>query len=116
MQVRVEKVLVSCGLNSRGKKFKETTLKQVQTAIRMVKRRFPYAEIWVPLLNYSTALPESEQRNLIALNGHIFKNLPFVSPLPADEFQTERDNIHWTKDTARAMFDHWSAALNLQAP
>lgn len=116
VQVRVEKVLISCGLNSRGQKFKETTLKQVQTAIRMVKRRFPYAEIWVPLLNYSTALPESEQRNLIALNGHIFRNLPFVSPLPADEFQTERDNVHWTKDTARAMFDHWSAALNFPAP
>lgn len=113
VQVRVEKVLISCGLNSRGQKFKETTLKQLQTAIRMVKRRFPYAEIWVPLLNYSTALPESEQRNLIKLNGHIFRNLPFVSPLPVEQFQTESDNIHWTRETARNMFDHWSSALNL---
>lgn len=113
VQVRVEKVLISCGLNSRGQKFKETTLKQLQTAIRMVKRRFPFAEIWVPLLNYSTALPESDQRNLIKLNGHIFRNLPFVSPLPVDKFQTERDNIHWTRETARDMFDHWSTALNL---
>lgn len=113
VQVRVEKVLISCGLNSRGQKFRETTLKQLQTAIRMVKRRFPFAEIWVPLVNYSTALPESEQRNLIMLNGHIFRNLPFVSPLPVDKFQTESDNIHWTRGTARDMLNHWSTALNL---
>lgn len=116
VQVLVEKVLISCGLNSRGQKFKETTVKQLQTALRMARRRFPYAEIWIPLVNYSTALPEREQRNLIQLNTHIYKNMPYICHLPTASFQTEQDNIHWTRETGKAMFDHWATALNLKAP
>lgn len=114
--VTVEKVLISCGLNCRGQKIKETAVKQLQTAIRMAKRRFPYAEIWVPIINYSTNLPNSEQRDMIQLNTHIFKNLPHVIQLTEDMFHTERDNVHWTKETAQAMLDHWVSELNLKAP
>lgn len=116
VQVRVEKVLVSCGLNSRGQKFKETTLKQLQTAVRALKRRFPYAEMGIALVNYSTALPRAEQQNLSKLNAHISKNMPYIDQLPETEFKTEADKVHWTKDTAKAMFDHWCALLNLKAP
>lgn len=116
VQVLVEKVLISCGLNSRGQKFKETTVKQLQTALRMAKRRFPYAEIWIPLVNYSTDLPEREQRNLIQLNAHLYKNMPYLHQLPDSKFQTEQDNVHWTRETGKAMLDHWCTILNLQAP
>ncbi len=56
----VEKVVLSFGMNSRGNKSKETTVKNLQGAIRSTKRKFPYAEIWIPLLNFSTDLPEED--------------------------------------------------------
>lgn len=115
-QVVVEKIVISCGINSRAQKTKETTVKQLQTAVRMAKRRFPYSEIWIPLLNFSTDLPVKEQLNLKQLNAYLFKNMPYIGLLPDNSFQTEKDNIHWTKSTADAMFDHWVALLNLTAP
>lgn len=114
-QLTVEKVVLSFGLNSRSQKVKETTVKQLQAAVRMVKKQFPFAELWVPLVNYSPSLPTAERENLQILNTYIRKNLPFVELLPAAQFQTEGDLIHWTRETARAMFDHWVEELNFKA-
>lgn len=116
VQLLVEKVVISCGINSRGQKVKETTIKQLQTALRTAKKRFPYAEIWIPLLNYSSDLPDQEKRNLKQLNDHIFKNMPYIPLLDSDSFECESDKVHWTRATGRAMFQHWSTILNLQAP
>lgn len=51
-------------------------MKNVQAALRTAKRRFPYAEVWVPLVNFSPELPEDERENL--LNSHIERNMPFI--------------------------------------
>ncbi|KAK2886859.1 hypothetical protein Q8A73_020805 [Channa argus] len=80
-QVMVEKVVLSFGLNSRAQKAKETAIKQMQAAVRMAKRQFPYAEIWVPLINYSSSLPLPEKETLHKLNTHISRNMPFIKPL-----------------------------------
>ncbi|KAK2861496.1 hypothetical protein Q5P01_001029 [Channa striata] len=112
----VEKVVLAFGLNSRAQKAKETAVKQMQAAVRVAKSTFPFAEIWVPLVNFSSSLPPEEIDTLQKLNAHVARNMPFIELLPDADFQTERDNIHWTQTTARAMFDHWSSFLNFNAP
>lgn len=112
----VEKIVLSFGINSRINKCKETTIKNVQAALRSTKKRFPYADIWIPLVNFSAALPQDEQENLQTLNDHLERNMPFIPLLPEDRFETEADDIHWTRDTAEAMFDHWKDFLNAKTP
>lgn len=112
----VEKVVLSFGINSRGNKPKETTVKNVQAAIRATKARFPYAEVWVPLINFSQTLPAEEKENLLVLNEHIERNMPYIPLLSLEDFQTEDDGIHWTVETGVAMFEHWKSVLNFHAP
>ncbi|KAK3505768.1 hypothetical protein QTP70_003922, partial [Hemibagrus guttatus] len=106
-QVQVEKVVLAFGLNSRAQKAKETTIKQMQAAVRSAKRKFPDAEIWIPMVNYSASLPVRERETLHKLNAHISRNMPFIEALDKAKFQTENDHLHWTRDTAQAIFDHW---------
>lgn len=113
--VTVEKVILSFGLNHRGQKARATAVKQLQGAVRAAKKTFPYAEIWVPLLNFSSDLPRDERQSLRILNGHIERNMPFLSALDEEDFHTEKDNVHWTKRTAAEMLKHWAARLNLIA-
>lgn len=112
----VEKVVLSFGINGRENKSKETTIKNVQGALRSTKRKFPYAEIWIPLVNFSKDLPLDQQENLKRLNEHIEKNMPHIPLLPSEKFQTEIDDVHWTVDTASAIFDHWMTFLNSRTP
>ncbi|CAJ1082727.1 hypothetical protein D5F01_LYC25055 [Xyrichtys novacula] len=115
-EVTVEKVLLSFGLNARAQKVKETSIKQLQAAVRLAKNKFPYAEIWIPKINYSSFLPTQEKLNLQLLNAYIFRNMPYIESLERDKFLTEVDHIHWTRTTAKSMFDHWVSHLNLKAP
>ncbi|KAK2811578.1 hypothetical protein Q5P01_000179 [Channa striata] len=112
----VEKVVLAFGLNSRAQKAKETAVKQMQAALRVAKNKFPFAEIWIPLVNFSSSLPPDEVDTLQKLNAHVSRNMPFIEPLGDGDFQTEEDQIHWTQATARAMFRHWCSFLNLDAP
>lgn len=114
--VIVEKVVLSFGINCRGQKAKETAIKQMQAALRTAKKQFPYAEVWIPLINYSALLKREERVTLQTINGHITRNMPFLPPLPTFEFHTEKDHVHWTKETARAMLEHWGGCLNFKAP
>lgn len=107
-----ENVVLSFGINSRENKSKETTVKNVQGALRSMKHKFPYAEIWIPLINFSPALRPEEKTNLDILNEHIRQNMPFIPLLPEEKFQTEQDNIHWTSETGKAMFAHWVTFSN----
>lgn len=113
-QVTVEKVVLAFGINCRLQKPKQTAIKQLQAAVRAAKRQFPYSEIWVPVINFSTLLSSEERTNLRTLNGHIERNMPFIPALDYNLFRTESDCVHWTRGTARAMLDHWATYLNLK--
>ncbi len=113
--VTVEKVVLAFGINSRGNK-PDTTIKNVQGAIRSAKRKFPYAEVWIPLVNFSPQLSEEEKENLEILNNHIERNMPHIPLLPEHRFQTEVDDVHWTSETASAILDHWMTFLNSNTP
>ena len=108
----VEKVVLSFGINSRGNKSKETTVKNMQGALRSTKRKFPFAEIWIPLVNFSSALPAEERENLQTFNDHIERNMPFIPLLSDDKLQTEADDVHWARETGEAIFEHWMRFLN----
>lgn len=108
----VEKVVLSFGINSRDQRAKETAVKQMQAALRTAKTAFPFAELWIPLINFSSDLPTKQQGTLQILNGHITRNMPFIPLLDRKKFKTENDNIHWTKETATEMLQHWGRVLN----
>lgn len=114
--VCVEKVVLSFGLNSRGQKAKETAVKQMQAAVRMAKKKFPYAELWIPLINFSSALAAPEKLCLQKINAHIQKNMPYIPLLPDSLFETESDLIHWSRATANSMLQHWCSYLNWGTP
>lgn len=112
----VEKVVLAFGLNNKNQSAKETAIKQMVGAVRAAKNRFPFSEIWVPLINFSSGLSGGEIQTLRTMNGHISRNLPFIPKLREEDFGTESDQIHWTRTTARAMFRHWVSFLNLRSP
>lgn len=108
----VEVIVLAFGINHRAQKRKETGVKELQRALKATKEKFPRASIWIPLINYSKALPFEEQIILNGLNAHIRRNMPFLPALPNTKFQVEDDQIHWTPDCAKAMLQHWSDHLN----
>ncbi|KAK2818379.1 hypothetical protein Q7C36_022312 [Tachysurus vachellii] len=108
----VEVIVLAFGINHRVQKRKETGVKELQRALKATKEKFPRASIWIPLINYSKALPFEEQIILNGLNAHIRRNMPFLPALPNTKFQVEDDQIHWTPDCAKAMLQHWSDHLN----
>lgn len=101
------RVVLSLGINSRAQNAKDTTVKQTQAALRTGKIRFPAAQIWVPIVNFSVLLPLKKQNQLNTLNSHIQANMQFIPALTRGDFHTEGDNIHWTKRTAEHMLQHW---------
>ena len=108
----VEKVILAFGLNNRSNKVKQTSVKQLQAAVRAAKLKFPRAAIWIPVINYSHFLPHHEQQQLIHLNDYIRQNLKHIPKLPNVSFWTESDNVHWTKSTAGHMLQHWCEQVN----
>lgn len=111
VSMNVEHVVLSLGINSRTQNPKDTTVKQMQAALRAAKQTFPAAQIWVPIVNFSGILPLKEQSNLNILNAHIQNNMQHIPALPKSEFHTESDNIHWTRATAESMLQHWLVHL-----
>ncbi len=115
-QVDVRKIVLSFGINSRSRDPKATVIKQLQTAVRETKKKFPEASVYVPLINFSVYLPETDQLNLNELNCHIHRNMSHVSLLNYDFFDTKEDHIHWTAKTAQSILRHWAEQLNFPAP
>ncbi|KAM3620333.1 uncharacterized protein V6R79_021697 [Siganus canaliculatus] len=107
-----ETIVLSLGLNNRRQKTRETTIKQLQATMRVAKHRFPDCSIRVPLINFSSALPQQERLNLQILNNHIMKHYDYIPQLPNRDFHTEPDRTHWTHHTASKMFTHWLNQVN----
>jgi len=111
IHTQVDKLVLAFGINCRAQRARATSIKQLQSAVREAKKQFPTAEIWIPLINYSTLLSQGEQNTIQILNAHIKRNMPYIPLLPRDLFHTETDTIHWTRGTAKAMLEHWSSFL-----
>ena len=114
--VPAEKVVLAFGINHRSQKVKETAIRQMLAALRTARDRMPHAEIWVPMINFSPALPPGERENIRRMNEYILDHLRFIPPLPYHLFDTQEDLVHWTEDTARNMLKHWFQYLNPEDP
>ncbi|KAG7463321.1 hypothetical protein JOB18_036345 [Solea senegalensis] len=107
-----EKIILAFGLNHRSQRLPPTSVKQLQAALRATKLRFPDARVMVPIINFSPSLPQQERFALQALNRYIFENCESIETIQRDKFSTGPDNVHWSKETARAILSHWCEALN----
>lgn len=112
----VQKVILSFGLNNRAQKTEQTTIKQLQRAVRMAKLAFPQAQIMIPEINFSRALPHQEQDNLRELNKYINKHQCAIPELARKQFVTEKDKLHWSHATAKTILSHWLEYLKEGSP
>lgn len=66
-----------------------------------------HTELYFPVIDFSDQLPAEERIHLTKMNQYIRDTLNSI---------VERDPIHWTTTTARAILDHWIQNLNFQGP
>lgn len=109
--VKVQTVILSMGIHNRTVEPIEISIKQLQKLLRVAKAKFGQAKIWVPLINFSRALPQKEKENLRMINEVITDTCSFISELPSSQFSVEKDKVLWSHTTARRLFDHWSKIL-----
>lgn len=115
VHVRVAIVILAFGINHRNQKVKETTIKQIQRALKVAREKFPGAVIKIPLINFSRTLKHREQVVLENINDHVQRNMPYLPLLPSAQFKVNSDQIHWTPTCAKAMLCHWAQHLNFMA-
>ena len=111
----VKTLILSFGLNNRHQKPRETTIKQLQGAVRTAAAKFPGACILIPEVNFSPSFPLQQRLNLRVLNDHIKNYCMFIPRLPTTDFETEKNNVHWSSHTASRMLHHWMYQLHIKS-
>ena len=109
---KVRKLVLAFGINERGNKTERVCVGNLQSAVKWARIAFPCAAILIPEINYSRALPFREQELLSKLNTFISTRYESIPALPKKSFVTERDNVHWSRDTAALLFSQWVKFLN----
>ncbi|XP_019900550.1 uncharacterized protein LOC109615546 [Esox lucius] len=99
----VQKLVLSFGINNKAQLPEKSSIKQLQGAVRAAGRACPNAQIFVPFINISSNLPQQERDHLSRLNEHITKHFLSIPKLPEELFDVERDNVHWSHQTARRL-------------
>lgn len=108
-----EILIMSFGINNRTQRCFTRASQEIHRAYRLARTRLPHTEILIPVINFSDLLAQEEQILLQEINEYIKSNINFLDALPSHQFEVERDMVHWTSDTARAILEHWVRALNL---
>lgn len=101
----VKKAILSFGINNREDNMTAKNWKNIKHLYQTATSVFPNADILIPL-NYSPKMPPFERRNLSILNNWI-KQHGHIPLLPAENFYTIQDCIHWTPKTATAIWNWW---------
>lgn len=112
----VTTLVLSFGINNRSQRDKNVPILELKRALRAAREKFPEADIFVPEINFSSALPQVEQDTLLHLNAFITGLKNHIPALTPDIFTTEGDDIHWSRGTSEAMLQHWEMYLNGQSP
>lgn len=105
-------LILSVGINNRDQDPKNTSVKQLRALLKRARSAFPNAEIKIPIINFSSRLPQDQQNNLREINTFI-SGQAHLKPLPQDQFKTVADDIHWTPETAGRIFSSWCKQLNV---
>ena len=106
-------VILSVGVNSKTNKA-ITVQAEFPKFLRMAKKLFPTAEIYITEVHFSSHLPRDQCANLDDLNSMIRNQMicPHISRHP-DHGKFIGDNIHWTEATANTILQHWIDKINL---
>lgn len=115
-ETKVTNLILSFGLNNRSQRDKNTAVTELKRALRAAQEKFPGADIRIPVINFSSALPQPEKDTLLHLNDFISGLKEHIPALPDEVFATGRDDIHWTDETAECMLQHWSEQVNQESP
>lgn len=107
----VSKIILSFGINNRNQGISSLLKKDLNEVLEGAKKAFPQAEVFIPLINFSDDLPISMRSHIKVLNYLIKETNRSIPRLAYVSFNTESDNIHWTPDTGKKMWDHWKAFL-----
>lgn len=107
----VQKVIVSFGTNDREQSNTILMKQKVKKLLSMAQTTFPFAQIGIPIINFSRNLHPSIQKNIRNLNHFIAETGQSIGALPQPTFQTTSDDIHWTTATGQAMMEHWKSFL-----
>lgn len=75
-------------------------------AIYAAQLKCPEADVFVPIINFSSSIPPREQTVLLHMNNYFLKKTYNHIPALQGDFETEQDLIHWTK-TASNILNHW---------
>lgn len=114
--LRVQKVLLSIGLNNCLRKNKLATIQgQFRQLMSRARDIFPRAEIWIPRIQISTQLPLEVQTLVREVNLFLEDNFRTLGGIEEDQFQVnERDLIHWTAGTSTKIMHNWMSQLNFK--
>lgn len=80
----------------------------LKRALKEAQEKFPEAEIFIPVMNFSKTLLKKED-TLFHLNK-------FISGLKEHMFSTEKEDIHWTGKAALCILEHWNEHVNGASP
>ncbi|XP_025760469.1 uncharacterized protein LOC109200623 [Oreochromis niloticus] len=112
----VTKLILSFGINNRSQRDKNMPVVELKRALKVARQKFPEANIYVPEINFSSALPQVEKDTLMYLNTFITGLKDHIPALTSDIFTTEEDDIHWSYGTSEAMLQHWEMYVNGESP
>lgn len=115
-ETSVTNLILSFGLNNRSQRDKTVAVTELKRALRAARVKFPDADIRIPVINFSSALPQPEKDTLLHLNDFISGLKEHIPALPDEVFIAGRDDIHWTDETAERMLQHWNEQVNQESP
>ena len=106
----VRQVILYFGLNDRSSFKLALFTAAIRRLRQLASRRFPGASILFPLIQYSRALPATEQENLRQINS-VLERYPHIPALPPGDLVTHADNVHWKLATGEKIWDLWKKSL-----
>lgn len=107
----VQKVILSFGINNRKMNHPNQLGKDLQAMLKAARDTFPQGTIYIPIINYSKNQPQFFQDNIKFLNQLIRNTAHQIPEVQEDRFSTLPDNLHWDKQTALEMANHWISFL-----
>ncbi|KAI4799873.1 hypothetical protein KUCAC02_016412 [Chaenocephalus aceratus] len=102
-----KEVLLCFGVNDRNTENIAILDNNLTQLLSSAKKTFP--NIHIPSINFSPGLPL-----ITTIRNTLIERTPgHISQLDMKDFSTERDQVHWTQETAKKMWDHWRSSLPL---
>ncbi|KAJ4947673.1 hypothetical protein JOQ06_009706 [Pogonophryne albipinna] len=111
--IRKNTVVLSFGLSDRDIWDSTLLVNDLRRLLNAARDTFPNADIRVPIINISAHSSPLQMENIRILNQQNFHTHQSLPKLRRSAFTTERDHVHWSPDTAVAMWEHWASLLGL---